>query len=78
MCVYLGKTNAKKKIPRAVCAVEMPLHFSIRAMPKCEMEGAGSRRVKVGREGSSPALTAQVQVPMVMPWGWEGEKAREG
>jgi len=67
MCVYLGKTNAKEKIHRAACAVEKPLDFSIRPMPKREMEGVGSRRVKVGREGSSPSLTALIQVPMVMP-----------
>lgn len=50
MCVYLGKTNDEEKIHRAVCAIKMPLYFSIRAMPKCEMEGEGSRRVKVGGE----------------------------
>lgn len=52
----------------------MPLYFAVRAMPKCELGGAGSGRVEVGGEGSSSALTAQIQVPMVMPGRWEGEK----
>lgn len=51
----------------------MPLCFCVRAMPKCEMEGAGSRRVKAGGEGSSSALTTHIQVPMVMAGGLEGE-----
>lgn len=59
MCVYLGKTNATERIRRAVCAGQKPplLHSSL-----AEMGDGGSREQEdeVGREGSSPALTAQV------------------
>lgn len=63
MCVYLGKTNATERIHRAVCAGQMPplLHLSF-----AEMGDGGSREQagEVGREGSSPALSAQVPQSM--------------